>query len=160
MKWALFFMGEYIHIFVGSAFFAVLFLGGWSLNPLFGYDLPLAGGFWMILLQFAIVLGKILFMVVFTMVVRWTLPRFRFDQLMRLAWEGMIPTGLLLLLVTSFFIFLGWTDYLWLGSVAALLIILVVYPLLPKQANPNHRVPLYGSRFSPAAVGEQMAKGD
>jgi NADH-quinone oxidoreductase subunit H len=160
MKWALFFMGEYIHIFVGSAFFAVLFLGGWSLNPLFGYDLPLGGGIWMILLQFAIVLGKILFMVVLTMVVRWTLPRFRFDQLMRLAWEGMIPTGLLLLLVTSFFIFLGWTDYLWLGSVAALVIILAVYPLLPKQANPNHRVPLYGSRFSPAAVSEQAAKGD
>ena len=160
MKWALFFMGEYIHIFVGSAFFAVLFLGGWSLNPLLGYDLPLGGGIWMILLQFAIVLGKILFMVILTMVVRWTLPRFRFDQLMRLAWEGMIPTGLLLLLVTSFFIFLGWTDYLWLGSVAALVIILAVYPLLPKQANPNHRVPLYGSRFSPAAASEQAAKGD
>ena len=43
MKWALFFLGEYIHLFVGSAFFAVLFLGGWSLNPLSGWDLPVGG---------------------------------------------------------------------------------------------------------------------
>lgn len=160
MKWAMFFMGEYIHVFVGSAFFAVLFLGGWSLNPLFGYDLPLGGGIWMILLQFAIVLGKVLFMVILTMVVRWTLPRFRFDQLMRLAWEGMIPTALLLLLVTSFFIFLGWNGYMWLGSVAALGIVLVVYPWLPRQASPNHRVPMYGSRFNPATESDRSAAGD
>jgi NADH-quinone oxidoreductase subunit H len=160
MKWAMFFLGEYIHVFVGSAFFTVLFLGGWSLNPLFGYDLPLGGGIWMILLQFAIVLGKVLFMVVLTMVVRWTLPRFRFDQLMRLAWEGMIPAGLLLLLVTSFFIFFGWSAYLWLGSIVALGIVLLVYPRLPKQANPNHRVPLYGSRFSPGSEGERAAVGE
>jgi NADH-quinone oxidoreductase subunit H len=160
MKWAMFFLGEYIHVFVGSAFFTVLFLGGWSLNPLFGYDLPLGGGIWMILLQFAIVLGKVLFMVILTMVVRWTLPRFRFDQLMRLAWEGMIPTGLLVLLVTSFFIFLGWRNYVWLGSVAALGVILLVYPWLPKQPNPNHRVPLYGSRFSPASEGDRAAVGE
>ncbi|MDY7110387.1 MAG: NADH-quinone oxidoreductase subunit NuoH [Planctomycetota bacterium] len=160
MKWAMFFLGEYIHVFVGSAFFTVLFLGGWSLNPLFGYDLPLAGGIWMILLQFGIVLGKVLFMVILTMVVRWTLPRFRFDQLMRLAWEGMIPAGLLLLLVTSFFIFLGWSASLWLGSIAALAIILLVYPWLPRQANPNHRVGMYGSRFSPAPEDRQAAVGE
>ena len=160
MKWAMFFMGEYIHVFVGSAFFTVLFLGGWSLNPLLGYDLPLGGGIWMILLQFAIVLGKVLFMVILTMVVRWTLPRFRFDQLMRLAWEGMIPTALLLLLVTSFFIFLGWNGSMWLGSVVALGIVLVVYPWLPRQVSPNHRVPMYGSRFSPATESERAAAGE
>jgi NADH-quinone oxidoreductase subunit H len=149
MKWALFFMGEYVHIFVGSAFFATLFLGGWSLNPLFGWDLPVEGGIWMILLQFGVVFGKVLAMVVLTMVVRWTLPRFRFDQLMRLAWEGMIPTGLLLLLMTSLVMYLGWPGYMWAGSLAALVIILLVYPRLPKQASPNHRVRMIGSRFSP-----------
>jgi NADH-quinone oxidoreductase subunit H len=149
MKWAMFFVGEYAHIFVGSAFFTVLFLGGWSINPFFGADLAPAGGFWLICLQFGVVLGKIMAMVLLTMVIRWTLPRFRFDQLMRLAWEGMIPAGLLLLLVTSLWVFLGWTAHMWLGSVAALVIILVLYPLLPKQANPNHRVPLIGSRFCP-----------
>jgi hypothetical protein len=68
---------------------------------------------------------------------------------MRLAWEGMIPTGLLLLMVTSVWVFLGWIDMMWTGSLAALVIILLIYPYLPKQANPNHRVPLAGSRFSP-----------
>jgi NADH-quinone oxidoreductase subunit H len=154
LKWALFFMGEYIHLFVGGAFFAVLFLGGWSINPITGFDLPLAGGFWMILLQFAVMLAKVLFMVFLTMMVRWTLPRFRFDQLMRLAWEGMIPAALLILLMTSLMVFLGWKDYMLLGSLAALVIILIAYPLLPKQARPNHRVPLIGSRFSPLHEGE------
>ncbi|MCP3904234.1 MAG: NADH-quinone oxidoreductase subunit NuoH [Planctomycetes bacterium] len=149
MKWAMFFVGEYAHVFVGSAFFAVLFLGGWSVNPFFGADLPLAGGFWLICLQFGVLLGKVLLIVMLTMTVRWTLPRFRFDQLMRLAWEGMIPAALLLLLVTSLFVFLGWTSWMWVGSVAALAIILAVYPLLPKQTNPNHRVPMIGSRFCP-----------
>ena len=50
------------------------------------------------------------------MMVRWTLPRFRFDQLMRLAWEGMIPTALLLVLVVSIYMYLDWGDYLWTGS--------------------------------------------
>jgi NADH-quinone oxidoreductase subunit H len=149
MKWALFFMGEYIHLFMGGAFFAVLFLGGWSINPFTGYDLPAGGGFWMIVLEFAIMFIKVIAFVVFTMVVRWTLPRFRFDQLMRLAWEGMIPTGLLLLLVTSFFVFFGWIDYMILGSVVALAIILLVHPHLPHQVNPNHRVAMIGSRFNP-----------
>lgn len=152
MKWALFFMGEYIHIFVGSAFFAVLFLGGWSINPLFGADLPMAGGFGLILAQFAVVMTKVFLLVLFTMVVRWTLPRFRFDQLMRLAWEGMIPAGLLLVLVTSVFVFFGWTDLMVLGSLAALITIVIVYPYLPKQAVPNRRIPLIGSRFSPVEV--------
>jgi NADH-quinone oxidoreductase subunit H len=151
MKWALFFMGEYMVMFVGSAFFVMLFLGGWSINP-FGVwpiELPMAGGIGLILLQVAIVLGKVFCVIVLTMVIRWTLPRFRFDQLMRLAWEGMIPTGLLILLMTSFFVFAGWTSYMWVGSLIALAIIWLVHPVMPKQAHPNHKVPLIGSRFSP-----------
>jgi NADH-quinone oxidoreductase subunit H len=159
MKWALFFMGEYIHVFVGGAFFSVLFLGGWSLNPFFGWDLPAEGGIALILLQVAVVMGKAFLLVALAMVVRWTLPRFRFDQLMRLAWEGMIPTALLLLLMTSLFVFLGWTHLMWLGSLAALLVIWVVNPMMPKQANPNHRVPLIGSRFSPLE-GSDIAAAD
>ena len=154
MKWALYFMGEYIHLFVGGAFFAVLFLGGWSINPLWGWDLPASGGFWMILLQLGIVLVKIFLLVFLTMAVRWTIPRFRFDHLMRLAWEGMIPAALLLLMITSIRVFFGWVEFMFLGSILALVIIWLVYPLLPKQANPNHRVPLIGSRFSPLREGE------
>jgi NADH-quinone oxidoreductase subunit H len=151
MKWALFFMGEYIHVVIGSAFFATLFLGGWSLNPLTGWDIPQTGGILLILLQFGIVLGKVFLLVFLTMMVRWTLPRFRFDQLMRLAWEGLIPLSLLVLLMTSIFVYLGWTSWLWAGSLGCLALLWLVLPFMPGQASPNHKIGLIGSRFSPPA---------
>jgi NADH-quinone oxidoreductase subunit H len=157
MKWAMFFLGEYVGMIVGSAFFVTLFLGGWSLNPIgFGPDVPFGGTLPIVLLQFAIVMGKVFLLICLTMMVRWTLPRFRFDQLMRLSWEGMIPASLLVVLVTSFFVYMGWLEYMWAGSLAALAIIWVVSPLLPKQPNPNHRVPLIGSRFSPLTESPAM----
>lgn len=152
MKWALFFMGEYAHITVGSAFFTMLFLGGWSLNPVgfaAPFDLPTTGGILLILLQMGVVLGKVFVLIFLTMMLRWTLPRFRFDQLMRLAWEGMIPTALVMLMMTSVFMYLGWTSYLWAGSIAAFLLIWFAIPLLPKSASPNRKLPMIGSRFSP-----------
>ena len=149
MKWALFFLGEYVHVFVGAAFFSMLFLGGWSLNPVTGWDLPVAGGWLLMLIQFSIMMGKIFLLVALGMMIRWTLPRFRFDQLMKLAWEGMIPIGLLLLLMTSLFVFMGWTHWLWAGSLAVMALIWLVLPALPGQRNPNQRIGLLGSRFSP-----------
>ena len=150
MKWALFFAGEYAHIITGSAFFTVMFLGGWSISPVGLWpDLPIAGGIGLILLQFGIVMAKVFALICLTMLVRWTIPRFRYDQLMRLAWEGMIPTALLVLLVTSFVVFMGWTSQMWLASLVTIGIIWVVRPMLPKQANPNHKLELLGSRFSP-----------
>jgi NADH-quinone oxidoreductase subunit H len=150
MKWAMFFLAEYAHITVGSAFFVLLFLGGWSVNPLwFGPDLATSGGWGLILLQAAVTFGKVFLLVFLTMMIRWTLPRFRFDQLMRLAWEGMIPTALLVLVTTALFIYMGWSGWLWLGSAAIVLLMLIVQPLMPRQASPNRRVGLIGSRFSP-----------
>ena len=149
MKWALFFMGEYIHLVVGSAFFVTLFLGGWSLNPITGWDLPQSGGILLILLQFGIVLGKVFILVFLTMMVRWTLPRFRFDQLMKLAWEGLIPLSLLLLLMTSVFVYLGWLPWLWAGSLGCMGLLWLILPLMPGQASSNHKIGLVGSRFSP-----------
>lgn len=164
MKWAMFFLGEYVHMIVGGAFFVTLFLGGWSLNPFgIGPDLPSSGPWWMILLQFGVVLGKVFMVICMTMMVRWTLPRFRFDQLMRLSWEGMIPASLLLVLVTSFMVWGGWTGWMWAGSLAALVIIVVMHPLMPRQASPNRRVPMIGSRFNPVREtghGEGFALGD
>ena len=150
MKWALFFLGEYIHVFVGAAFFTMLFLGGWSINPVTGWDLPMAGQWWMILIQFSVVMGKVFLLIVFGMMIRWTLPRFRFDQLMKLAWESMIPLGLLLLLKTSFFVFMGWTTWLWTGSLAMLIAIWFLLPYMPRY-DPNERLGMLGSRFSPLA---------
>ncbi len=153
MKWALFFMGEYVSVTVGAAFFALLFLGGWSVNPLpIGPDLGNLvsdGSLLAVLLQAGVMFGKVFVLVFFTMMIRWTLPRFRFDQLMRLAWEGMIPASLFVLLVTSFMVYMGWTSWMWAGSLAALAIIYIVLPRLPRQRDPNHKIGLIGSRFSP-----------
>ena len=149
MKFALFFLGEYFHIVTGSAFFAVLFLGGWSLNPFTGTDLPTSGGPLLMLAQIAIMLGKVTFMVALTMALRWTLPRFRFDQLMRLSWEGMIPVSLLLLVVVSVFVYFGATSYLWAGSIGVAVLVYLFKPIMGAHVEANQRIRMIGSRFSP-----------
>ncbi len=150
MKFAMFFLGEYFHMITGAAFFTLLFLGGWSLNPFgIGPDVPASGPLPLILLQMAVFCGKVGLLVAFGMAIRWTLPRFRFDQLMRLAWEGMIPVSMLVVLMTSVFVFLGWSHLIWLGSLGCVAIVYVMQGFMPKKYNPNHRVPMIGSRFSP-----------
>jgi NADH-quinone oxidoreductase subunit H len=150
MRFAMFFLAEYFHMITGAAFFTLLFLGGFSVNPLpFGWDLPAEGGLGLILLQWGVVLGKVFLLVAFAMAIRWTLPRFRFDQLMRLAWEGMIPASLLVVMVTAFSVYLGLEHWMWLGSIGCVVLIYIALPLLPRQANPNRRIPMIGSRFSP-----------
>ncbi len=153
MRFAMFFLAEYFHMITGAAFFSLLFLGGWSVNPigalLPGLDLPAQGSVAMALLQVAVMGGKVFLLVAFAMAIRWTLPRFRFDQLMKLAWEGMIPASILLLAGVSVMVYLGLETWMWVASLACLAIIWVVGPMLPRQANPNQRVPMIGSRFSP-----------
>jgi NADH-quinone oxidoreductase subunit H len=89
MKFAMFFMGEYAAMVIGSALIITLFLGGWSFG--FGLDDAIAnfsigdfkiGG----LLHVGIFLGKLLAFILFFILVRWTVPRFRYDQLMKLGW--------------------------------------------------------------------------
>jgi NADH-quinone oxidoreductase subunit H len=105
-------------------------------------------------------MAKVFGLVLLIMVVRWTLPRFRYDQLMRLAWEGMIPTALLVLLVTSLWVFLGLADEgrMWIGSLAVIVIIWLVRPLLARRVPPNARIPLAGSRFSPLPEEETTSR--
>ena len=84
--------------------------------------------------------------------IRWTLPRLRFDQLMRLAWRGLIPVTLAMLLITSAFVYFGIEN--WIYYCVANVIIFFTAPLIsqviPTGAPVNRRVPLAGSRFSPA----------
>ena len=100
MKWGLFFVAEYAHMLVGSGVFVLLFLGGW--NPLPGLpistlaswlhltNLPIIAG----LLSIAIFLGKTLFFIFVFMWVRWTVPRFRYDQVMKLGWQKLLPLAI------------------------------------------------------------------
>ncbi len=150
MKFALFFLAEYAHMITGGAFIVVLFLGGWSINPLpWGPDLPEQGGLLLILLQVSVVLFKIFLIISLDMAVRWTLPRLRYDQLMKLSWEGLIPIGLVLTLLTSVVVYLGAQSWMWLVSIGCFALIWLVHPHLPKQPNPNRRIGIAGSRFSP-----------
>lgn len=99
MKFALFFMGEYAAMTVGSALLVTLFLGGWSL-PFAGLDQPattIGAGIAHIL----IFLGKMLFIEFIVIWVRWMWPRFRYDQLMNLGWRRFIPLALANIVITA-----------------------------------------------------------
>lgn len=150
MKFALFFMGEYIHMITSAAFLTLLFLGGWDLpglkEPVIGQE---AGLGWVIV-KCLVYAFKVFLIICLMMLVRWTLPRFRFDQLMRLAWRALIPLCLLLLVATGVVVWLKLSLWVLLGAnVLAALIVLGIGPLIPEGAPVNRRVPLEGSRFSP-----------
>ena len=100
LKFGMFFLGEYAHMITGSALLIALFLGGWAPVP-FVPVLADDHAWWAMLIKFGVYWAKIAVFIWFYMLVRWTLPRFRFDQLLRVAWTGLIPIGLLLLLATS-----------------------------------------------------------
>ena len=91
-KFGLFFVGEYGHIVVGSSIFIALFLGGF--NPLPYESWPQSWGVWASLLSVATFLVKIAMMIFLFIWIRWTLPRFRNDQVMNLGWKCLVPLAL------------------------------------------------------------------
>lgn len=95
MKFALMYLSEYVHIVTASALIVTLYLGGWKVP--FVADPG-------VLLSVASFLGKVLFVCWVFVWVRWTLPRFRYDQLMRLGWKVMLPIALGNLLVHAWWI--------------------------------------------------------
>lgn len=104
MKFALFFMAEYIHMIALSALFIILFFGGYSLLPginLIADEVPAL----LPLLQMTSLGIKIALMIWFFVWVRWTFPRFRYDQLMSLGWERLLPLGIVNLIVTVLFVY-------------------------------------------------------
>jgi NADH-quinone oxidoreductase subunit H len=93
MKFALFFLGEYAAMIIGSALIVTLFFGGWSIG--FGIDglLP-TGAWWVSLIHLGCFLTKVTIFILFFVLVRWTVPRFRYDQLMDLGWIVFFETAL------------------------------------------------------------------
>jgi NADH-quinone oxidoreductase subunit H len=98
MKFGLFFLGEYVAMVTMASVFTTLFLGGWMLP---GFDLASRHGAGWVLLSIAVFLAKVGLLLFFYMWVRWTLPRFRYDQLMRLGWGALVPLGLANVIVTG-----------------------------------------------------------
>jgi NADH-quinone oxidoreductase subunit H len=97
MKFLLFWMGEFAEIALFSILLTLLFLGGWHLPFL---ELP-ENSFIGFLIGHAIFMAKVMFLSVLQIVIRWTLPRFRYDKLMNLGWKRLLPISMLNLLVTA-----------------------------------------------------------
>jgi NADH-quinone oxidoreductase subunit H len=122
MKFGMFFMGEFVEVVSLAAIASVLFFGGWDVPYLyrdgFEFSLPfMAAGFsvplvhWLVIvIQVLFFLFKIVVLIWFQLMIRWSLPRFRYDQLMSLCWKGLLPVSLLNILVMGAFILSGWLD--------------------------------------------------
>jgi len=117
MKFAMFFFSEYIAVVSSSAMIAAIFLGGWNMPFLFRDGLHIAIGDTVLLDQpmthgAVILIGvlaflfKVLAMCWLQLVIRWTLPRFRYDQLMRLGWRKLLPASLVNILATGLVVML------------------------------------------------------
>ncbi len=105
MKFGTFFLAEYANMITSSALIVTLFLGGWQVPFLAQLGLaPLAVS----IIQIAAFVIKVGCMLVFYMWIRWTIPRFRYDQLMNLGWKVMLPLALLNIAVTgAWLLFVG-----------------------------------------------------
>jgi NADH-quinone oxidoreductase subunit H len=104
MKFSMFFIAEYSNMLTAAALMATLFLGGWDIPFWQGDDMRViapgvvegaAPAWWKSLLTLGSFATKTLFFIFLFMWVRWTLPRFRYDQIMHLGWKVLLPTALL-----------------------------------------------------------------
>lgn len=99
MKFLLFWLGEFAEIALFSLVIVLLFFGGWHLP-----GLQLEQGTWLAaLVGHGIFMAKVIFFCLVQIILRWTLPRFRYDQLMNLGWKGLLPLSLVWLLVVATF---------------------------------------------------------
>ena len=158
MRFAMFFLAEYAHMITSSAFFALIFLGGYQMVPFLGDPLtsPEATSIFAVLAKFGVLFGKVVLLVCFMMVIRWTLPRLRYDQVMMMAWQAIIPLSMVVLVMTAVMVYL---DLRGVGPMLAAnavlgVVCLLVLPLL-KPTKTNKRIAIYGSRFSPTE-GERV----
>ncbi|MEQ8769537.1 MAG: complex I subunit 1 family protein [Phycisphaerales bacterium] len=154
MRFALFFLAEYAHMITGMAFFTLLFLGGyhipfieWTHPDVYGENLF---GLLIVATKFLAFFGKVMLLICFQMVIRWTLPRLRYDQIMMLGWQSLIPTGLVMVVLTSVMVHFGWTGTLelLLMNVVIGLGVVLGQNMFPKSTA-NRKIQMYGSRFSP-----------
>ncbi len=131
LKFGMFFLGEYAHMITGSGFIVVLFLGGWHLPGVPGLQ-PGDVSVGAMLLKITVMAGKIAAFMFLFMWVRWTLPRFRFDQLMRLSWQGLLPISMALAGYATVLVYLGKsTSIPWAlgGNIVLLALTLVISQL-------------------------------
>jgi NADH-quinone oxidoreductase subunit H len=160
MRFALFFLGEYAGMITTSAVCVALFFGGWDFPGLRGprLDPGLSTNLIICIIRALVFFAKTIAIIFVFMWVRWSLPRFRFDQLMMLAWRALIPISLVLLLMTACVVFLfRGASYdgvdakmglaLLVANIAAGALILFGSRLLPPAPATNRKLKVVGSRY-------------
>ena len=105
MKFALFFLGEYAAMVIGSALIVTLFLGGWSLPfGLSNSGFMASGSILAAVIHLGVFLAKVIAFILFFILVRWSIPRFRYDQLMKLGWVIFFELALINIVLTALLI--------------------------------------------------------
>ena len=123
LRWSLYQMAEYINMITVSAVASTLFLGGWSL---FGLErIPV--------LSILIFLVKVAFFLFVFIWLRATLPRIRYDRLMRLGWQLLLPLAALNVVITAASVALGW--YWWVNGLIGLAIVIVILALVGRRTS-------------------------
>ena len=102
LKFAMFYMAEYANMITSSALMVLLFFGGWH----FPFLSSIAHPFWGAIIKLLVFVGKVGFFLFLYIWVRWTLPRFRYDQLMRLGWKVLFPLSLFNICLVSVIVML------------------------------------------------------
>jgi len=108
MRFGMYYLGEFAEVVVSAALITTLFFGGWQIPFLtaagfsfpFGWSIHLPG-LLVTLMQVGVFAVKVVFFCWFLLLVRWTLPRFRYDQVMALCWKNLLPLSLLNIVVTG-----------------------------------------------------------
>jgi NADH-quinone oxidoreductase subunit H len=155
LKFGMFFLGEYTHMITTSFLVMILFFGGWHLP---GVAVPGSEGVGAAIVKVLVLAVKMALFICFYMLVRWTLPRFRFDQLMGLAWKVLMPLGLvslLMVLVVQHYQINHW----WLLP-ASIIVLVASGALALSLPRPPARAPIVVSGHpvgEPALVEDRLA---
>ena len=104
MKLGFYLFAEYINMFISSVVMATLFFGGYDIP--FVNEAAWGNHWWVGLFGFLVLMTKAAIFIFIFMWIRWTIPRFRFDQLMNLGWKGLLPLALVNMLITAVVILL------------------------------------------------------
>jgi NADH-quinone oxidoreductase subunit H len=138
LRWSLYQMAEYINMITVSSVASTLFLGGWSF---FGFGLERIPG--ISILIFLIKVACFMFLFIW---LRATLPRIRYDRLMRLGWQVLLPLAVLNVVITAIVVALGWPW--WVSGIIGLIIVIALLLAIRRQSI------VEGTRFT-----EQPEKG-
>jgi NADH-quinone oxidoreductase subunit H len=143
LRWSLYQMAEYINMITVGAVASTLFLGGWSF---FGFGLERIPGLSIVI--FAVKVAFFLFLFIW---LRATLPRIRYDRLMRLGWQVLLPLAVLNIVITATVVALGWPW--WVNGLISLAIIVAILYFLRRQSY------VEGTRFTTPVIAQEPTKG-